>query len=98
MLEIRQSSIFERWLHGLRDSAARSLIQLRLDRIAAGNLGDAKPVGDGVSELRIHFGPGYRLCFIREGELVIVLLCGGKKSEQARDIERAKLLAEQWRA
>ena len=98
MIEIRQTSTFEKWLHELRDAKSKSIIQLRLDRVAQGNLGDTKAVGDGVSELRIHFGPGYRLYFIREGSVVVVLLCGGQKSDQSRDIERAKVLAHEWRS
>lgn len=98
MIEIRQSAVFEKWLRGLRDDKARAIIQLRLDRISQGNLGDAKPVGDGIGEVRIHFGPGYRLYFLREADVAIVLLCGGQKSEQARDIRRAKELADEWRS
>ncbi|MEO8758283.1 MAG: type II toxin-antitoxin system RelE/ParE family toxin [Devosia sp.] len=98
MIEIRQSAVFEKWLRGLRDDKARAIIQLQLDRISQGNLGDAKPVGDGIGEVRIHFGPGYRLYFLREADVAIVLLCGGQKSEQARDIRRAKELADEWRS
>lgn len=97
MIEIRQSWVFADWLTALRDHKAKSVIQLRLDRVARGNLGDSKQVGDGIGELRIHYGPGYRLYFIREADVVTVLLCGGEKSTQGRDIDRAKTLAEQWR-
>lgn len=98
MIEIRQTAVFSRWLRELRDRRARTLIELRLDRVAKGNFGDAKSVGDGVSELRIHYGPGYRAYFLRQGNLVVVLLCGGEKGTQEQDIERAKLLARDWRS
>lgn len=95
MIEVRQTEEFLRWLRGLRDRSARSRIAQRLVRIASGLLGDGKPVGDGVSELRVDTGPGYRLYFVRENEAIIVLLCGGDKDGQDRDIVRAKLLARQ---
>jgi putative addiction module killer protein len=79
----------------LRNRAAVQRIAVRLSRMQLGNLGDIAPVGEGVSEARIHYGPGYRLYFVRRGEVVIVLLCGGDKSGQARDIERAKTLAKE---
>ena len=72
-------------------------IAARLDRLASGNPGDAQPVGDGVSELRINYGPGYRVYFIQRGPVLIILLCGGDKSSQDRDIKQAKVLAEQWK-
>lgn len=81
------------WLARLKDKVARAIILRRLDRIAMGNFGDAKPVGDGVSEFRIDHGPGYRVYFVRRGETLIVLLCAGDKGSQARDIARAKVLA-----
>jgi putative addiction module killer protein len=93
VFELRQTPDFAKWIKGLKDRVAVQRIAVRLDRMQLGNLGDAQPVGDGVSEARIHYGPGYRLYFVRRGELLIVLLCGGDKSTQARDIERAKTLA-----
>ena len=93
--EIRQSPEFKAWLARLRDQLARAVILRRLDRIAMGNFGDAKPVGDGVSEFRIDHGPGYRVYFVRRGETLIVLLCAGDKGSQARDIARAKALAQE---
>lgn len=72
------------------------MIAARLDRLAEGNAGDAEPVGNGISELRIHYGPGYRVYFQRRGNTIIVLLCGGDKSTQAKDIKAAKRLAETW--
>ena len=93
--EIRQSPEFKAWLAKLKDKLARAIILRRLDRIAMGNFGDAKPVGDGISEFRIDHGPGYRVYFVRRGETLIVLLCGGDKGSQARDIARAKALAKE---
>ncbi|MGV0761749.1 type II toxin-antitoxin system RelE/ParE family toxin [Tistrella mobilis] len=97
MVELIKSRTFDKWLNGLRDRRALVRILARLDRLAAGNPGDTKPVGAGVSELRIDHGPGYRIYFIQRGPVVIVLLCGGDKSTQSRDIEQAKLLAAQWK-
>ena len=82
---------FKDWLYGLRDVAGRKRILARLSRLAQGNLGDCAPVGDGVSELRMFFGPGYRAYFGEQGDTVVVLLCGGDKSSQSRDIEQAKI-------
>jgi len=93
--EIRQSPEFKAWLARLKDQVTRAIILRRLDRIAMGNFGDAKPVGDGVSEFRIDHGPGYRVYFVRRGETLIVLLCAGDKGSQARDIARAKVLAQE---
>lgn len=81
---------FERWLDALRDVRARARIKKRLDRIGLGNLGDFKPVGEGVMELRIDYGPGYRVYFARSGATIVLLLCGGDKSTQEQDILRAK--------
>lgn len=92
---IGRTAEFDAWLGNLRDRAARAIITRRIDRIAEGNLGDVKSIGDGVSELRVDHGPGYRVYFTRRGEVVIVLLCGGDKSSQTRDIARAKALAEE---
>lgn len=94
MLEIRATPEFEVWAGGLRDDQARARIAARLQRAALGNLGDVKPVGGGVAELRIDYGPGYRLYIVRRGASVVVLLCGGDKATQRRDIARAKALAE----
>lgn len=93
MLEVRRSAVFRAWMAGLRDRLARARIAARIDRLAAGNLGDVKSVGDGVSELRIDHGPGYRVYFTRKGSLLVILLCGGDKSRQRRDIRAAKALA-----
>lgn len=97
MTELIRSATFDLWLSGLRDYRAIARIAARLDRLASGNPGDAQPVGDGVSELRINYGPGYRVYFIQRGPVLIILLCGGDKSSQDRDIKQAKALAAQWK-
>lgn len=93
MTTILRTDDFIEWLKSLRDRQARLRIGARIDRLAAGNPGDAKSVGDGVSELRITYGPGYRVYFTRREGTIIVLLCGGDKSTQSKDIARAKALA-----
>lgn len=95
MIEVRTTPVFDRWLARLRDQRAKQRIQIRLRRVSLGNVGDIKPVGDGVSELRIDYGPGYRVYCLQRGETVVILLCGGDKSTQNRDIERARSLAAQ---
>ena len=97
MFRIRRSTIFDRWLSRLRDRRAVARIVARLLAAEEGHLGDVKPIGDGVSEMRIHHGPGYRIYFITRGSELIVLLCGGNKNSQRRDIERAKRMATEWR-
>ncbi|SCK17447.1 putative addiction module killer protein [Variovorax sp. HW608] len=96
MIEIKQTETFLRWRRRLKDTRARALIASRIDRLAFGHAGDAEPVGHGVSELRIHHGPGYRVYFQRRGNTIIVLLCGGDKGSQAKDIKTAQRLAEEW--
>jgi putative addiction module killer protein len=96
MIELKQTETFRKWRTRLRDERARTLIASRLDRLAFGHAGDAEPVGQGISELRIHYGPGYRIYFQKRGNTIIVLLCGGNKSTQQKDIETAKRLAQQW--
>jgi putative addiction module killer protein len=92
-IEIRQTTVFGDWLRAFRDSQARARIAARTRRLAFGNAGNVRPVGEGVSELRIHHGPGYRVYFVQRGALLILLLCGGDKSTQDRDVEIAKRLA-----
>jgi putative addiction module killer protein len=94
MIEIRKTEAFVRWLDGLRDIKARSRVLVRIERLAAGNPGDVKPVGEGVSELRIDYGPGYRVYFVKRGQAVIILLAGGDKSTQTKDIRTAIRLAQ----
>lgn len=93
-MEIRKTEIFVEWLDNLRDSRARTRIIARLDRMEMGNFGDVRPVGGGVNELRIHYGPGYRVYFVRHGPAVVILLCGGDKRTQHADIAKAKKLAD----
>ena len=96
MIELKQTEIYQKWQARLRDKRARTIIATRLMRLAEGLPGDVEPVGEGVSELRIHYGPGYRVYFERRGNLLVVLLCGGNKSTQVRDIAAAKKLAMEW--
>ena len=93
MIEIRQTDVFADWFAGLRDREARARITVRIRRLSLGNPGDVKPVGGGVSEMRIDHGPGYRVYFVRRGDVIVVLLCGGDKRTQDRDIARALELA-----
>ncbi len=92
-MEILQTMVFRRWEQSLRDRRAKTLIATRLFRLANGLAGDVKPVGEGVSEMRISYGPGYRIYFKQQGCRIIILLCGGDKSSQANDITLAKMLA-----
>ncbi|MGA3161309.1 MAG: type II toxin-antitoxin system RelE/ParE family toxin [Terracidiphilus sp.] len=96
MIEFKQTEIFRKWRIRLKDERIRALIASRLDRLAYGNAGDVKPVGQGISELRIDYGPGYRIYFMKRGSTIIILLCGGDKSTQAKDIQTAKRLAADW--
>ena len=90
MFEVRATEVFRQWIEGLADKVTTAIILRRIDRVRAGLFGDVKPVGDGVSELRIAYGPGYRVYFVRRGKALILLLCGGDKSSQNRDIKKAK--------
>lgn len=96
LLEIVRSATFDRWLRDLNDVQARERVVARLRRLALGNPGDVKPVGSRISELRIDYGPGYRVYFTRTGVATVVLLCGGDKRTQSNDIERAIVIAEDW--
>jgi len=93
MKEIRRSSVFDKWLKKLRDVHAIACIHERINRLASGNPGDVGPAGDGISELRIHYGPGYRVYYKDTGKEIIILLCGGDKSTQQADIVRAKKIS-----
>lgn len=97
MIDVVKSATFDRWLRTLKDRRAAARVQVRIDRLAAGNPGDVRPVGNGVSELRITYGPGYRVYYLQEGQRLIVVLCGGDKSSQTRDIDQAHRIADQWR-
>jgi putative addiction module killer protein len=92
-LEVRQTKRYAKWFAGLRDREARARIDARIRRLSMGNTGDAEPVGEGVSELRIHYGPGYRVYFVQRGERLVILLAGGDKRTQNRDIKLAIDLA-----
>lgn len=93
MFEIEATNVYSAWYRSLRDRTARTRIASRIVRLQAGNFGDVKPVGEGVYELRLAFGPGYRVYYARRGERLILLLCGGDKGSQSRDIARAKQIA-----
>ncbi|WP_299410115.1 type II toxin-antitoxin system RelE/ParE family toxin [Acaryochloris sp. IP29b_bin.148] len=95
MIEVRQTDNFANWFTKLRDRKAKARIQARIDRIEIGNFGDVAPVGEGVSELHIHYGPGYRVYFVQRGPIVVILLSGGDKDSQNADIKRAKEIAKQ---
>ena len=96
MIEFKQTESFRKWRIRLKDERIRALIASRLDRLAFGNPGDVKPVGGGISELRIDHGPGYRVYFMKRGNTIIILLCGGDKNTQTKDIQTAKRLAAEW--
>ena|SRR5581483_5396402 len=93
MLEIRETEEFANWLEGSRDRVGKAKVLVRIQRLASGNPGDVKPVGDGISELRINYGPGYRIYYIRQGTAFIILLCGGDKGSQEKDIAKVRKLA-----
>jgi putative addiction module killer protein len=93
MIEVRQTAVFARWIEHLDDDRARARIEARIFRLSLGNPGDVKPVGEGVSEMRIDYGPGYRVYFVQQGAVLVILLCGGDKKTQKKDIALAKELA-----
>jgi len=96
MIEIRQTAEYANWFMDLRDERARARIDARIYRLSLGHAGDAKSLGQDVSELRINTGPGYRIYFTRRRGVIVVLLCAGDRNSQSRDIKKAKALAEQW--
>jgi putative addiction module killer protein len=98
MMEVRQTERFARWLSRLKDRTARLAIAGRIDRLAAGHAGDVRSVGDGIREMRVHLGPGYRIYFIERDGRILILLCGGDKKTQSRDVEAAKSMARAWKA
>lgn len=97
MVDVVRFSTFDRWLRKLKDRRAAARVLVRIQRLAVGNPGDVKPVGGGISELRIDFGPGSRVYYLHEGDRMILLLCGGDKSSQSADIATAHEIARQWR-
>lgn len=96
MIEIRETTTYSKWFASLRDLRARARIDVRIRRLSLGNPGDTKSVGEGVRELRIDYGPGYRVYYFERGPLLIILLAGGDKGTQDRDIKRAQALARDW--
>lgn len=96
MVEVLSTEEFDKWLRKLKDRAGRLRILERIDRLASGNPGDVKPVGRGISELRLTYGPGYRVYYLRDGDTLILLLVGGDKSTQQKDIDKAYELADEW--
>ena len=94
MAELRKTEVFVKWLDSLRDLQARTRVLVRIERLVAGNPGDVRPVGEGVSELRINYGPGYRVYYKQQGQTIIVLLAGGDKRTQTKDIQMALKLAQ----
>lgn len=97
MTELIKTDVFDRWLTALSDPRARAKIEVRIRRLSLGNAGDVRPVGGGISEMRIDYGPGYRVYFVQRGPIVVILLCGGDKSSQSRDIAMAKAIAALWK-
>jgi putative addiction module killer protein len=98
MVEIVKSATFDRWFRKLRDPKAKARIQMRIRRLGLGNPGDIQPIGSGLSEMRIDYGPGYRVYYMKSGSIMVVLLCGGDKRTQQADINKAKRLAAEWRS
>ena len=98
MLEIKQTETYRKWEHKLKDKRAKALISARIFRLVNGLAGDVKPIGQGLSELRIHYGPGYRIYFRQQGNELVILLCGGNKSTQQRDIEQEKQMDKELRS
>ncbi|MBC8947152.1 type II toxin-antitoxin system RelE/ParE family toxin [Xenorhabdus indica] len=96
MITIERTHDFEKWLKSLKDRTAKAKILIRVERMEEGNFGDVEPVGNGVSELRIHYGSGYRVYFTHKNNKIILLLCGGDKNSQQADIKKAKQLAKEW--
>ena len=92
-----KSETFANWVDGLRDRVAVARIEVRIARMADGNPGDVKPLGNGISEMRVNYGPGYRVYFLQRGDTVVILLCGGDKSTQNKDVTKAYELAEEWK-
>jgi putative addiction module killer protein len=97
VIEVVQSATFAKWLSKLADRRARGRVLARIDRLALGNPGDVKPIGNGISEMRIDYGPGYRIYFLQRGPIIAVLLCGGTKRNQQADMRRAVEIVGEWR-
>lgn len=96
MVEVVKSATFDRWIRKLKDRRAAARVLIRIDRLLSGNPGDVRPIGRGISELRIDYGPGYRVYYLHEGDRLVLLLCGGSKSTQQADIQTAHQIAQDW--
>jgi putative addiction module killer protein len=96
-VQLVQSEEFDRWIARLRDIRAQLRIRARIERLVSGNPGDVKPVGEGINELRLDYGPGYRVYYLQRGDILVVLLCGGTKNSQEKDIKQAKTIAHRWK-
>lgn len=97
MIEIIKSDTFDRWLRKLRDPKAKARVEMRIRRLSLGNAGDVQPIGEGLSEMRIAYGPGYRVYYMQRSKVLVLLLCGGDKSTQQSDIVKAKKIASEWK-
>lgn len=97
MVEIIKSDTFDRWLRKLRDPRARARVEMRIRRLSLGNAGDVQPIGEGLSEMRIDYGPGYRVYYMQQSSLLVILLCGGDKRTQQKDIAKARQIAAEWK-
>ena len=97
MVEIIKSDTFDRWLRKLRDPRAKARVEMRIRRLSLGNAGDVQPIGEGLSEMRIDYGPGYRVYFMQQNKVLVLLLCGGDKSTQQKDIAKAREIAALWK-
>lgn len=97
MVEIIKSDTFDRWLKRLRDPQAKARVEMRIRRLSLGNPGDVQPVGEGLSEMRVDYGPGYRVYFMQRSSVLVLLLCGGDNSTQQKDIAKAREIAATWK-
>ena len=97
MVEVIKSDTFDRWLRKLRDPQARARVEMRIRRLSLGNAGDVQPIGEGLSEMRIDYGPGYRVYYIQQSSVLVLLLCGGDKRTQHKDIAKAREIAAEWK-
>lgn len=94
MIEIRETAVYKKWFRTIKDRKTKSVIDVRIRRVSLGNFGDVEPVGRGISELKIDYGPGFRVYFLNQRNIIVILLCGGEKSTQSKDIQKAQELAQ----
>lgn len=97
MVEVIKSDTFDRWLRKLRDPQARARVEMRIRRLSLGNAGDVQPIGEGLSKMRIDYGPGYRMYYMQQSSVLVLLLCGGDKRTQQKDIAKARRIAAEWK-